>query len=128
MQKNRRLLRLWRSHERHRIAPRLLGQERDVYSKSEKSQGLRHLLWSSFILQGPFAIDGSVEALGYHDHRLSGSEQASPQNKSASMKFYRFASSLFYRPIAGIYDLLDVELFRVPGRNPRIGFMHAFPP
>lgn len=44
------------------------------------------------------------------------------------MKYYRFASSLFYGAIAGIYDLLDVLLFRVPARNPRMGLMRAFRP
>lgn len=44
------------------------------------------------------------------------------------MKHYRFASSLFYGAIAGIYDLLDVVLFRVPARNPRMGLVRALRP
>jgi ubiquinone/menaquinone biosynthesis C-methylase UbiE len=44
------------------------------------------------------------------------------------MKHYRFASSLFYGAIAGIYDLLDVVLFRVPARNPRMGLGRALRP
>jgi demethylmenaquinone methyltransferase/2-methoxy-6-polyprenyl-1,4-benzoquinol methylase len=44
------------------------------------------------------------------------------------MKLYRFASSLLYGAIAGIYDVLDVALFRPPARNPRMGLARALPP
>ncbi len=124
VRKDRLLLRLWRSHEQHRVAPRLLGWERYVHPERGNSQRFWPLSRSWFILQGSFPIDGSIEALDVQDHRSSGNEQACRQNKGSR----EVLKALILAILRGEFrnpNFLATTLLWTPERYPWLGLWHT---